>query len=281
VKMPMWPVHTWLPDAHVEAPTAGSVILAAILLKMGGYGFLRFSLPMFPAASHEFAPLIFTLSVVAIIYTSLVALMQEDVKKLIAYSSVAHMGFVTMGIFAATTQGIAGGIFQMISHGIVSGALFLCVGVVYDRMHTREIAAYGGLVNRMPLYAFVFMVFTLANVGLPGTSGFIGEFLSLIGTFRVNIPVATIATLGVILSAAYALWLYRKMIFGTLKPSLEGIRDIGWRECVIFAPLVVLTILFGVAPKPVLDMSAASVAQLLENYNHAIAAAKTAALMAQ
>src|SRR6186713_125560 len=281
VKMPMWPVHTWLPDAHVEAPTAGSVILAAILLKMGGYGFLRFSLPMFPAASHDFAPLIFTLSVVAIIYTSLVALMQEDVKKLIAYSSVAHMGFVTMGIFAATTQGIAGGIFQMISHGIVSGALFLCVGVVYDRMHTREIAAYGGLVNRMPLYAFVFMVFTLANVGLPGTSGFVGEFLSLIGTFRANTAVATLATFGVILSAAYALWLYRKMIFGNLKPSLEGIRDIGWREAVIFAPLVVLTILFGVAPKPVLDMSAASVAQLLENYNHAVAAAKTAALAVQ
>ena len=276
VKMPMWPVHTWLPDAHVEAPTAGSVILAAILLKMGGYGFLRFSLPMFPVASHEFAPLIFTLSVVAIIYTSLVALMQEDMKKLIAYSSVAHMGFVTMGIFAVTVQGVGGGIFQMISHGIVSGALFLCVGVVYDRMHTREINAYGGLVNRMPLYAFVFMVFTLANVGLPGTSGFIGEFLSLIGTFRINIPVATLATLGVILSAAYALWLYRKMIFGDLKPSLEGIRDIGWRETVIFAPLVVLTILFGVVPKPVLDMSAASVSQLLENYNHAIAAAKAA-----
>ena len=274
VKMPMWPVHTWLPDAHVEAPTAGSVILAAILLKMGGYGFLRFSLPMFPSASHEFAPLIFTLSVVAIIYTSLVALMQEDVKKLIAYSSVAHMGFVTMGIFAATTQGVAGGIFQMISHGIVSGALFLCVGVVYDRMHTREIAAYGGLVNRMPVYAFVFMVFTLANVGLPGTSGFIGEFLSLIGTFKINIPVATIATFGVILSAAYALWLYRKMIFGNLKPALEGIRDIGWRESVIFAPLVILTILFGVAPKPVLDMSSAAVAQLLDNYNHAIAAAE-------
>jgi NADH-quinone oxidoreductase subunit M len=278
VKMPMWPVHTWLPDAHVEAPTAGSVILAAILLKMGGYGFLRFSLPMFPAASHDFAPLIFTLSVVAIIYTSLVALMQEDMKKLIAYSSVAHMGFVTMGIFAATTQGVAGGIFQMISHGIVSGALFLCVGVVYDRMHTREIAAYGGLVNRMPLYAFAFMVFTLANVGLPGTSGFVGEFLSLIGTFRTNTAVATLATLGVILSAAYALWLYRKMIFGNLRPSLEGIRDIGWREAVIFAPLVVLTILFGVAPKPVLDMSAASVAQLLENYNHAIAAVKAAEL---
>ena len=260
VKMPMWPVHTWLPDAHVEAPTAGSVILAAILLKMGGYGFLRFSLPMFPAASHDFAPFVFALSVVAIVYTSLVALMQEDVKKLIAYSSVAHMGFVTMGIFAATTQGIAGGIFQMISHGIVSGALFLCVGVVYDRIHTREIAAYGGLVNRMPLYAAVFMVFTLANVGLPGTSGFVGEFLTLIGTFKVNPGVAFLATIGVILSACYALWLYRKMIFGVLdKPALMGIKDLGLREIIIFTPLVVLTILFGVAPKPVLDMSAASV----------------------
>jgi NADH-quinone oxidoreductase subunit M len=212
--------------------------------------------------------------VVAIIYTSLVALMQEDVKKLIAYSSVAHMGFVTMGIFAATTQGVAGGIFQMISHGIVSGALFLCVGVVYDRMHTREIAFYGGLVNRMPLYAAVFMVFTLANVGLPGTSGFIGEFLSLIGTFKIDTAVATLATLGVILSAAYALWLYRKMIFGNLKPALVGIKDIGWRETLIFTPLVVLTILLGVAPKPVLDMSAASVAQLLDNYKHAVAAAQ-------
>ena len=277
VKMPMWPAHTWLPDAHVEAPTAGSVILAAILLKMGGYGFIRFSLPMFPVASHDFAPLIFTLSVVAIIYTSLVALMQEDVKKLIAYSSVAHMGFVTMGIFAATSQGVAGGIFQMISHGIVSGALFLCVGVVYDRMHTREIAFYGGLVNRMPLYAAIFMVFTLANVGLPGTSGFVGEFLTLIGTFRSAIAVATLATLGVILSAAYALWLYRKMIFGTLKPALAGIKDIGWREAIIFAPLVVLTILFGVAPKPVLDMSAASVTQLLDGYKHAVAAAEQSA----
>lgn len=276
VKMPMWPVHTWLPDAHVEAPTAGSVILAAILLKMGGYGFLRFSLPMFPEASHMFAPLVFTMSVVAIIYTSLVALMQEDVKKLIAYSSVAHMGFVTMGIFAATTQGVAGGIFQMISHGIVSGALFLCVGVVYDRMHTREIAAYGGLVNRMPIYAFIFMLFTMANVGLPGTSGFVGEFLALIGTFKANIPVAFFATLGVILSAGYALWLYRKMIFGKIKPGLESMRDVGWREAVIFAPLVALTILFGVAPKPVLDMSAASVAQLLDGYNKAITAKKTA-----
>jgi NADH-quinone oxidoreductase subunit M len=272
----MWPVHTWLPDAHVEAPTAGSVILAGILLKMGGYGFLRFSLPMFPAASYDFAPLVFKLSVVAIVYTSLVALMQEDMNKLIAYSSVAHMGFVTMGIFAATEQGVQGGIFQMISHGIVSGALFLCVGVVYDRMHTREIAAYGGLVNRMPIYAFVFMVFTMANVGLPGTSGFVGEFLSLIGTFKANIHVAFFATFGVILSAGYALWLYRKMIFGTLKPALAGIRDIGLREAVIFAPLVVLTILFGIAPKPVLDVSAASVTQLLANYNRAIAGTKTA-----
>src|ERR1700747_2328623 len=281
VKMPMWPVHTWLPDAHVEAPTAGSVILAAILLKMGGYGFLRFSLPMFPAASHDFAPLIFSLSIIAIIYTSLVALVQEDMKKLIAYSSVAHMGFVTMGIFAATTQGVAGGIFQMISHGIVSGALFLCVGVVYDRMHTREIAAYGGLVNNMPLYAAVFMVFTLANVGLPGTSGFIGEFLALIGTFKVNTAVAMLATLGIILSAAYALWLYRKVIFGRLvKPALAGIKDLDYREIVTLGPLVILTILFGIYPKPVLDLSAASVAQLLENYDRALGAAKTAALLA-
>ena len=279
VKMPMWPVHTWLPDAHVEAPTAGSVILAAILLKMGGYGFLRFSLPMFPAASADFAPLVFALSVVAIVYTSLVALAQEDMKKLIAYSSVAHMGFVTMGIFAATTQGIAGGIFQMVSHGIVSGALFLCVGVVYDRMHTREISAYGGLVNRMPLYAAAFMVFTLANVGLPGTSGFVGEFLTLIGTFKINTSVAIFATLGVILSAAYALWLYRKVIFGRLeKPSLAAIRDLGPREVAILAPLVALTILFGVYPKPVLDMSAASVAALIDNYHHASGGTKAALL---
>jgi NADH-quinone oxidoreductase subunit M len=279
VKMPMWPVHTWLPDAHVEAPTAGSVILAAILLKMGGYGFLRFSLPMFPEASQHLAPLIYALSVIAIIYTSLVALMQEDMKKLIAYSSVAHMGFVTMGIFAVTAQGVAGGIFQMISHGIVSAALFLCVGVVYDRVHTREIAAYGGLVNRMPLYAFAFLVFSLANVGLPGTSGFVGEFLTLIGTFRINTWVATLATLGTILSAAYALWLYRKVILGKLeKPSLAAIRDIGWREIAILTPLVALTILFGVYPKPVLDFSAASVTQLVDNYHHAINAVQTAAL---
>jgi len=280
VKMPMWPVHTWLPDAHVEAPTAGSVVLAAILLKMGGYGFLRFSLPMFPLASHDFAPLVWTLSAIAIVYTSLVALMQEDIKKLIAYSSVAHMGFVTMGIFAGTTQGIAGGVFQMISHGIVSGALFLCVGVVYDRLHTREIAAYGGLVNRMPLYAFVFLVFTMANVGLPGTSGFVGEFLTLIGTFKVSIPTAFFATTGVILSAGYALWLYRKVVFGVLdKPSLASIKDLTLREGIILAPLVILTILFGVYPKPVLDMSAASVQQLVTNYNTAITAVKAAALV--
>ena len=279
VKLPMWPVHTWLPDAHVEAPTAGSVILAAILLKMGGYGFLRFSLPMFPEASAQLAPLIYALSVTAIIYTSLVALMQEDMKKLIAYSSVAHMGFVTMGIFAVTAQGVAGGIFQMVSHGIVSAALFLCVGIVYDRMHTREIAAYGGLVNRMPLYAFVFMVFTLANVGLPGTSGFVGEFLSLIGTFRVNNWVATLATLGTILSAAYALWLYRKIIFGKLeKATLFTIKDVGWREIAIMAPLVVLTIVFGVYPNLVLDISSASVMQLIDNYQHAVGALHSAAL---
>jgi NADH-quinone oxidoreductase subunit M len=281
VKLPMWPVHTWLPDAHVEAPTAGSVILAAILLKMGGYGFLRFSLPMFPDASAQLAPLIYALSVVAIVYTSLVALVQEDMKKLIAYSSVAHMGFVTMGLFAVTAQGVAGGIFQMVSHGIVSAALFLCVGIVYDRMHTREIAAYGGLVNRMPLYAFVFMVFTLANIGLPGTSGFIGEFLSLIGTFRVNTWVATLATLGTILSTAYALWLYRKIIFGTLeRPALFNIRDMGWREIAIMTPLIVLTIVFGVYPKLVLDISSASVVQLIDNYQHAVGSVHAAGLTA-
>ena len=240
VKLPMWPVHTWLPDAHVEAPTAGSVILAGILLKMGGYGFLRFSIPMFPLASAEFAPLIFALSVVAIIYTSLVALAQEDVKKLIAYSSVAHMGFVTIGVFTLTMQGLQGGIFQMLSHGIVSGALFLCVGVIYDRMHTREISAYGGLADRMPLYAFCFMVFTLANVGLPGTSGFVGEFLSLTGAFRINTWVAFLATTGIILSAGYALWLYRRLIFGKLeKPALKYITDLSWREVAVMAPLVV------------------------------------------
>jgi NADH-quinone oxidoreductase subunit M len=279
VKLPMWPVHTWLPDAHVEAPTAGSVILAAILLKLGGYGFLRFSLPMFPQASVDFAPLIYALSVVAIVYTSLVALVQEDMKKLIAYSSVAHMGFVTMGLFALTAQGVGGGIFQMLSHGVVSAALFLCVGVVYDRMHTREIAAYGGLVNRMPLYAFAFMIFTLANIGLPGTTGFIGEFLTMIGTFRVNNWVATLAALGTILSAAYALWLYRKVIFGKLeKPTLFNIKDLGWREVAILTPLVVLTIVFGIYPKPVLDVSATSVTQLIDNFQHAVSSVQSASL---
>ena len=274
VKMPMWPVHTWLPDAHVEAPTAGSVILAAILLKMGGYGFLRFSLPMFPVASHELAPLVFALSVVAIIYTSLVALAQEDVKKLIAYSSVAHMGFVTMGIFTITAQGIDGAIFQMLSHGLVSAALFLCVGVIYDRTHTREIAAYGGLVERMPLYAVCFMVFTMANVGLPGTSGFVGEFLTLLGAFKANTTVAAFATTGVVLSAAYALWLYRRMFFGEMvKPKLKGLADLSVREMIILVPLVLLILFFGVYPAPVLDVTAASVAKIVSNYETAISAA--------
>jgi NADH-quinone oxidoreductase subunit M len=279
VKMPMWPVHTWLPDAHVEAPTAGSVILAAILLKMGGYGFIRFSLPMFPDASTAFAPLVYALSIVAIIYTSLVAMMQEDMKKLIAYSSVAHMGFVTMGLFTMTPQGIQGAMFTMISHGLVSGALFLCVGVIYDRMHTREIAAYGGLVNRMPLYALAFMVFTMANVGLPGTSGFIGEFLSLVGAFRANPTVAFLATTGVILSAAYALWLYARVIYGRLeKPSLQGIADLNRREIAILAPLVVLVIFYGVKPGPILDSFAASTDSLIQGYQAAMSLTKTAAL---
>lgn len=278
VKMPMWPVHTWLPDAHVEAPTAGSVILAAILLKMGGYGFLRFSLPMFPIASEMFAPLVFALSVVAIIYTSLVALMQEDMKKLIAYSSVAHMGFVTMGIFAMNQEGVQGAIFQMLSHGLVSGALFLCVGVIYDRMHTRDIDAYGGLVNNMPKYATVFMIFTMANVGLPGTSGFVGEFLTMLGVFRVNSWVAFFAATGVILSAAYALWLYRRVIFGALtKDSLKGLLDLSAREKVIIYPLAALVIFFGVYPAPVFDATAESVKALVTNVTTSIDTAQTAA----
>ena len=278
VKMPMWPVHTWLPDAHVEAPTAGSVILAGVLLKMGGYGFLRFSLPMFPEASLFFQPLVFTLSVVAIIYTSLVALMQEDIKKLIAYSSVAHMGFVTMGIFAMNVEGIQGGIFQMLSHGLISGALFLCVGVVYDRMHTREIAAYGGLVNNMPKYAVVFLILTMANVGLPGTSGFVGEFLTLIAAFKVNTWVAFFATTGVVLSAAYALWLYRRVVLGALtKDSLKGLLDMSTREKVIIYPLVALVIFFGVYPSAILDTTNASVEALVNSVTLSIEGVHSAA----
>ncbi len=271
VKMPMWPVHTWLPDAHVQAPTAGSVVLAAILLKMGGYGFLRFSLPMFPVASDLMGEFVMWLSVIAIIYTSLVALVQEDMKKLIAYSSVAHMGYVTMGIFAANQQGVDGAIFQMVSHGFISGALFLCVGVIYDRMHTREIDAYGGLVNRMPAYALVFMLFTMANVGLPGTSGFVGELLTLIGVFQVNTWIAVFAATGVILSAAYALWLYRRVVFGDLiKESLKSITDMTPRERWIFAPLIVMTLLLGVYPSLALDVIGPSVENLVHNYDLAL-----------
>ncbi|MCX7341523.1 MAG: NADH-quinone oxidoreductase subunit M [Hyphomicrobiales bacterium] len=282
VKMPMWPVHTWLPDAHVEAPTAGSVILAGILLKMGGYGFIRFSIPMFPDASQDFAPMVYALSVIAIIYTSLVALMQEDIKKLIAYSSVAHMGFVTMGLFTLTPQGIQGALFQMVSHGLVSGALFLCVGVVYDRMHTREIKAYGGLTNRMPVYAVLFMVFTMANVGLPGTAGFVGEFLTLLGAFKANPWVAFFATFGVILSAAYALWLYRRVMFGELdKPELKGITDVDRREMVLLVPLAALTIYYGLRPGAILDAFAAPTDLLIKNYQAAVNATRTALLVVQ
>jgi NADH-quinone oxidoreductase subunit M len=259
VKMPMWPVHTWLPDAHVEAPTAGSVVLAAILLKMGGYGFLRFSVPMFPDASVTFTPLVFALSVVAIVYASLVAFRQSDVKKLIAYSSVAHMGFVTMGIFAGNEQGVQGAIYQMLSHGVISGALFLCVGVIYDRMHTREISFYGGLVHRMPVYAAVFMLFTLGNVGLPGTSGFPGEILALTGTFKANAWVAAGAALGVILSAVYALTLYRKVTLGVIEnDKLAAIPDLTVTEWLVFAPLVIATLAMGLAPSAVLDFTATS-----------------------
>ncbi|MGE7369814.1 NADH-quinone oxidoreductase subunit M [Neorhizobium sp. NPDC001467] len=279
VKMPMWPVHTWLPDAHVQAPTAGSVILAGVMLKLGGYGMIRILLQMFPLASDYFAPMVFALSVIAIIYTSLVAMMQDDIKKLIAYSSVAHMGYVTMGIFAANMQGVQGAVFQMLSHGIVSGALFLCVGVVYDRLHTREISAYGGLVNNMPKYAVAMMIFTMANVGLPGTSGFIGEFLTLIGVFRVNTWVALFAATGVILSAAYALWLYRRVIFGALeKENLKQMLDLSTREKVLLYPLIALTIFFGFYPAPVFDVTAASVDALVNNYSAALQAAQKLAL---
>ncbi len=281
-KVPMWPVHTWLPDAHVEAPTAGSVILAGVLLKMGGYGFLRFSLPMFPDASLYFAPLIFALSVIGVIYTSLVALAQEDMKKLIAYSSVAHMGFVTIGTFTFNQQGLQGAILQMLSHGIVSGALFLCVGVVYDRVHSRLIDVYGGLVNNMPKYAVVFMVFTMGTIGLPGTSGFVGEFLILNGAFQVSTWVAFLAATGVILGAAYSLWLYRRVIFGKLeKENLKGLLDLSPREILIFAPLIVVTLWMGVAPQIFLDVMAVSVDHLLQQHQAAVAAtAKLAAAVA-
>ncbi|CAA7625835.1 NADH-quinone oxidoreductase subunit M [Magnetospirillum sp. UT-4] len=274
VKVPMWPVHTWLPDAHVEAPTAGSVILAGVLLKMGAYGFLRFSVPMFPFASEYFTPLVYTLSIVAVIYTSLVALVQEDMKKLIAYSSVAHMGFVTIGIFSMTPQGVEGAIFQMLSHGVVSGALFLCVGVVYDRMHTREISRYGGLAQRMPKYALVFMIMTMASVGLPGTSGFVGEFLVLLGVFQVNTWVALFAATGLVLGAAYMLYLYRRVVFGKItRDDLKAILDLSPREVAMFAPLIAIVIWMGVYPPTFLDPMHASVAKLIDNFELARAAA--------
>ena len=267
VKLPMWPFHTWLPDAHVEAPTAGSVILAAILLKMAGYGFMRFSLGLFPVASDYFTPLIFTLSIIAIIYTSLVALMQDDMKKLIAYSSVAHMGFVTIGIFSLTKQGLEGSIIQMMSHGLISAALFLCVGVVYDRLHSRMISSYGGLVNIMPKYAFVFMIFVLAALGLPGTSGFVGEFLILVGTFQINIFVAVLASLGVILAAAYMLWLYKRVIFGKMASSeIKEMADLNKTEIYIFASLVFLILFFGIYPEPLFNTIDISVSNLIDNY---------------
>jgi NADH-quinone oxidoreductase subunit M len=282
VKVPMWPLHTWLPDAHVEAPTAGSVVLAAVLLKMGAYGFLRFSIPMLPEASAFFTPLIYTLSIFAIIYTSLVALAQDDMKKLIAYSSVAHMGFVTIGTFTATMQGVQGALVQMLSHGFVSAALFLCVGVVYDRRHSRLISTYGGLVERMPMYAFVFMVFMLASVGLPGTSGFVGEFLVLVGTFLVNTWVALLAATGVILGAVYMLYLYRRVIFGRLeKESLKAITDLNLREVAVFAPLVAMVFWLGIYPSPFLSVMEASVAQLVADYQAALAAAAPEALAAR
>jgi len=279
VKVPMWPVHTWLPDAHVEAPTAGSVILAGVLLKMGGYGFIRFSLPMFPFASSYFTPLIFTLSAVAVIYTSYVALAQTDMKKLIAYSSIAHMGFVTMGIFALTSEAVQGAVIQMLSHGLVSAALFLCVGVVYDRMHTRDIARYGGLVTRMPAYAFVFMAFTLASIGLPGTSGFVGEFLILLGTFRVSTLECFLAATAMFLGAAYMLYLYRRVVFGTItRDDLRGILDLSLREKLIFAPLLLLVLWMGVYPASFLGPIRASVDHLVAQVNAANGATQHASL---
>jgi NADH-quinone oxidoreductase subunit M len=272
VKVPMWPVHTWLPDAHVEAPTAGSVILAGVLLKMGAYGFLRFSVPMLPQASVYFAPFIFTLSVVAVIYTSLVALAQEDMKKLIAYSSVAHMGVVTIGIFTFNVQGIQGALFQMLSHGIVSGALFLIVGVVYDRIHTRDIARYGGLADRMPLYALTFMIFTLASTGLPGTSGFVGEFLVIVGSLQVNFWLALLGATGMILGIAYMLYLYRRVIFGRLtKEDLRAILDLSPREIALFVPLILLTLWMGVYPLSFSSFWDASVAAMVQHHMASLA----------
>ncbi|MFZ9995589.1 MAG: NADH-quinone oxidoreductase subunit M [Pelagibacteraceae bacterium] len=271
VKMPMWPVHTWLPDAHVEAPTAGSVILAAILLKMAGYGFLRFSIGMFPIASEYFIPLIYTLSIIAIIYTSLVALMQEDMKKLIAYSSVAHMGFVTLGIFTFTKQGIEGSIFQMLSHGIISAALFLCVGVLYDRVHSRLINSYGGIVNILPKYAFVFAIFMLGSLGLPGTSGFIGEILVLLGTFQKSFLAAILASIGIILGAAYMLWLYKRVVFGKLeKKELLELKDLNYSETVILFSLAILTLVFGFYPNLILDTIHVSVDNLIKDYQNSL-----------
>jgi len=271
VKTPMWPVHTWLPDAHVEAPTAGSVLLAAILLKMAGYGFIRFSIGLFPLASEYFVPLIYTLSLIAIIYTSFVALMQEDMKKLIAYSSVAHMGFVTLGIFTMTQQGLEGSIIQMISHGLVSAALFLCVGVVYERMHSRLIKTYGGIVSLMPKYAVLFMIFTLAAIGLPGTSGFIGEFLILMGAFKKSFLVAFIASFGVILGAAYMLWLYKRVIFGKLiNKDLLKMIDLNNSEIFILISLAIPTLFFGFYPEPLLNTVNVSISNLIETYNYQI-----------
>jgi NADH-quinone oxidoreductase subunit M len=275
VKTPMWPFHTWLPDAHVEAPTVGSVLLAAILLKMAGYGFIRFSIGLFPIASENFVPLIYVLSLVAIVYTSLVALMQEDMKKLIAYSSVAHMGYVTLGIFTITQQGLEGGIVQMISHGLVSAALFLCVGVVYDRMHSRLIKTYGGLASIMPKYAVFFMVFTLAAVGLPGTSGFVGEFLILMGVFKKSFLVATIASLGVILAVAYMLWLYKRVIFGELiNKDLVKMLDLNKSEIFILTCLAIPTLFFGFYPEPLLNTIDASISNLIDSYNYKLSLSK-------
>ncbi len=282
VKVPMWPVHTWLPDAHVEAPTAGSVILAGVLLKMGAYGFIRFSLPILPYASEFFTPLVYALSIIAIIYASLVALAQEDMKKLIAYSSVAHMGFVTIGIFTLTMQGLEGALIQMLSHGVISSALFLCVGVVYDRLHSREIARYGGLVHRMPVYAAVFMVFMLGSVGLPGTSGFVGEFLVLLGAFQVNTWVAALATTGIILGAAYMLYMYRRVIFGALtKDDLKTMLDLSPREIAVFAPLVVVMFWMGIYPMPFLEVMEPAVANLIAEHKTAMEALSSVSVAAR